>query len=502
MKKINSFLLLCLFPVFFVLHGMNENFGLLSVETLLYFFLRYLLVTILVVVVSRILFKQEEKSFLFSSLLLGVYFFFGAFIDLFRTIGLSRYLIILPLLTALVLLVFVFLKKANRGFSRLYKYLSVLLLVVVGVEILFLALNFINNKSSQQDFGDKDNTVYKTVVAGNKPSQTPDIYWLVIDEYSSSRVLRNYFNFDNPLDSILKKKGFFVADSAQANYNYTHFSLTSQLDMEYLKGFTNHSIVTPRDAIRGNFSLYKNNVSEILKEYNYQVENYTIYHLKGYPTKAIIPAFFEEGSLLNNQTLSGKLARDISWQLPLLFKEDNQKGIQERNQQLVEELDSGYRRYHNTLFQAIRDNNQNTAPVFLMAHLFDAHEPFIYNADGTLYTKEGLNSNPRERYIPQLQYSNKILAKLIDSIQINSRKDFIIVLQGDHGFKFEESDPLFENESCSTLFAVYYKNGNYSSWPNQLSLVNSFRILFNDKFGSRLPLLPDSSFNLYYRAKK
>lgn len=506
MESFRYYIIVCLFPLFFILHGVNENYGLVAKSDLVQLFLKYLLISLGVALFSRLLFKEKAKSFILAFLILSFYFFFGAIKDFMQQVGIgefTRYSMLIPLILLLILLLIFWLRKTKNTLSHTKRFLSVLLIVIVSFDFGLLIWNIITQKAIKQDFGDQKNDLLTTIDKSKTTQTRPDIYWIVIDEYASSRVLKKIFDFSNPLDSSLRARGFFVADSAQSNYNYTQYSLTSQLDMVYLPEFRNQSVVTPRDAMRGQYSLYRNNVCKFLQQIGYQVKNYSIYDIEGYPTKGMTPFLYTPRSLIDNQTLLGKLSRDLGWQFPILFKKDKQKAKETLNKKYVEDLDRLYKNYHRSIYNAVKDINNNAIPYFLMTHLFDAHEPFIYNEDGTIYAGEGLNASSKKRYIPQLQYSNKVLLNIVDSIKLNNKnKDYIIVLQGDHGFKFEENDPLFDTESCSTLFAVFYKEGNYQSWPNQFSTVNCFRILFNDKYQTRLPLLSDTSFNLLYRSKR
>ena len=501
MQSLKYYSLHCLFPLFFMLHGVNENFGLISFTTILFLYLKYSLVSLGVGFISTKLFRSKQKALVFSFFVLCFYFFFGAIKELLQNTWFDRYSILLPALLVIVILLYLFIRSWKSGDYKFSKFITYFLLIITLSDLGILIFNIASKKAVEQDFGDRKNSLVDSVLAAFNKSERPDIFWLVIDEYSSARVLKNHFNTINPLIGSLEKKGFFIADSAYSNYNYTHFSLASQLDMVYLNELVNHSIVTPKDAMRGNLSLFKNNTCELLKRMGYKIDNLSIYDVEGAKSRGMTPFEYTPRSLIDNQTLSGKISRDLGWQIPILFRSDKRKAKLELNRKFAFELDKKYVEYHQQLHNRIRTVAADPDPVFLMAHLFDAHEPFIYNADGTVYAEEGLNAKGNNRYVAQLLHSNTIIEKLIESIQTQSKKDYIIILQGDHGFKFAENDTLFEKESGSTLFAVYYTKGNYESWPRHLTTVNAFRILFNDRFQANLPLLPNRTFNLLYRSK-
>ena len=87
--------------------------------------------------------------------------------------------------------------------------------------------------------------------------------------------------------------------------------------------------------------------------------------------------------------------------------------------------------------------------------------------------------------------------KIIDSIFIHAQRPLVIVLQGDHGYRFD--DPINNNLTFPNLHAVYFSNHDYSLMRPDLSMVNTFRVVLNTVFKQRLPLLQDSSIYLNYK---
>lgn len=51
---------------------------------------------------------------------------------------------------------------------------------------------------------------------------------------------------------------------------------------------------------------------------------------------------------------------------------------------------------------------------------------------------------------------------MIDSLRkMYLEQLLVIILQVDHGYKFEEQDPLFDQEGCSILYSVYCSDLSY-----------------------------------------
>ena len=192
--------------------------------------------------------------------------------------------------------------------------------------------------------------------------------------------------------------------------------------------------------------------------------------------------------LLDNQTLSGRIKQDLGWKFIRYDKVGEFRKEYEYRLSLVQQgLDVAKK--------AVKDNR----PSFFMFHYMFTHEPLLYKGDGSLDTTAHYDMAP-EKYIPSINYANNILTTLVDSIKtIYADKDLVIILQGDHGYKYDEKDSLFDQEGCSILYSVYCSDHLYPAWSNTFNSVNTFRVLFNKYFHTNLPLLENRSYNLYYR---
>ena len=69
----------------------------------------------------------------------------------------------------------------------------------------------------------------------SEPGQMPDIYYIILDGYARSDVMKDLFNFDNePFLKRLEQKGFYIARRSTSNYCQTPLSLSSSLNAVYL----------------------------------------------------------------------------------------------------------------------------------------------------------------------------------------------------------------------------------------------------------------------------
>jgi hypothetical protein len=485
------FFIVIAFPVFFLLHGVNEHFGLLRHVVIGQLLVYYILVGAAIGILCKLMLKNNERSAVFAFLLLSVFFFFGAVKDVMAKApmisSLTSYRIFLPLTFVFIVACFILTRKLQFTFRRTVLFITTLLVVFLVVETATLISNIATGKEKQKDLGDSDQSLLKQLPVDDS-IRKPYIFWIVLDEYTGGSVLRERWNFTNPLDTILRNRQFFVADTARSPYNYTHYSLVSTLDMQYLDGLKEHSLIGFRDIVRGNISLQRTNTVSYLKKLGYNVINQTIYHVDEHPTEAREYFVNADFRLIDNQTLPGRIRQDVGWQ----FRRNNKaEGLIDESKYRLQLLDDGLKAA-NTAFQ-------KGTPSMFMYHWMFTHEPFIYNADGSIDTTVGFGMYP-EKYVPSINYANKQLTWFIDSLKASAgNREIVIILQGDHGYKFEERDPLFDREGCSILYAIYCSDGRYAGWSNSLNSVNTFRLLFNKYFHTNLPTLENRSFNLYYR---
>ena len=220
-------LYLFLLPVFFLLHGYNENFGLIPLTVMLQLFLVYFLVVTAVAFVVTLLMRTPEKAFVFSFFLLSLYFFFGAFHDALKAVAvnlfIASYKFLLPFLLLVCLVIFIVLKRRKYSPVRSAIYLRWLLQVLLFLEIVTLLYFTVSGKEGQNNLASQA-TIWKAGT-GCERTNKPDIFFIVFDGLTSSPCLKEEFNYDNrSTDSLFQAYHFFVSRTSRSNYNATPFS--------------------------------------------------------------------------------------------------------------------------------------------------------------------------------------------------------------------------------------------------------------------------------------
>jgi phosphoglycerol transferase MdoB-like AlkP superfamily enzyme len=155
-----------------------------------------------------------------------------------------------------------------------------------------------------------------------------------------------------------------------------------------------------------------------------------------------------------------------------------------------------------------------TQPRFIFAHILAPHPPFVFDADGKsvrskdmtysivdgdhFYQNGGTPQEYATGYAGQVTYIDKLVLKAVDALQKNSRRPPVIIIQGDHGSKLRLNQELLEktdvNECFPNLNAFFVPKEVRGKLYDNITPVNSFRILFNTLFQDNFAKLEDRSY--------
>ena len=489
-------LFLFFLPVFFLLHAYNENFGLLPLRVISSLFLQYILITLCILVLSILLFKNLNKADTFSFYIISVFFLFGAFHDYLQASSLfyfiSSYSILIPLFLVVTILLFFYIKlrKDISTFSMRYFYylVTIFLILEVGTFI----YNGITHVAASNNLSGPDYP--KTNIKSCVNAKKPDIFFIVLDGYTSSQCLKEEFNYDNSItDSLLLNNHFFISKYSKSNYNVTPFSLSSTLNLGYLKSGIENTMVTTKKFLQAMETLKTNKLARFLDNQGYSIRNFGCFDMEMAPTPT--DPYFKDlyYTQVDNQTFFSRLWSDIGWNFTL-------KNIFTGKFQIPKNYTKkkSYHLFRNdyNLKGLIKELGTNSdTPRFVYTHLILPHEPFYLDSTGHFVSDTSILLNKinfKEGYLGQVKYSNLLLKKIVESIPSSNNKEKVIIIEGDHGFRNYEPD-VPEYKVFMNLNAYYFSDGDYSQLYNSISPVNSFRVVLNKYFCQSMPLLKDSS---------
>lgn len=326
----------------------------------------------------------------------------------------------------------------------------------------------------------------------------PDIYFIVLDGYGRSDILREVYGYDNSwfLDS-LRRRGFYVAGRSRASYGQTLLSLGSSLNMVHLDSLA--AAAGPESEDRGPLIelLFHNRVMRELRGRGFRVaafaSGYSGTEFTGadrYLAPPGVPTEF--ANLLLGTTPLGVL-------LPL---------VTGRSQFDLHRARAEY------IFKHLPETGGGPSPTFTFAHILLPHPPFVYDSLGRPASPAGpfhlgdgnhfhhSEDDQRERYVAgyrgQVAAVSQRILGVIDSIVARSRRPPVIVLEGDHGpgALLNQDDPrwTYFPERLGILYAVLMPDRDYAGWYDSITPVNTFRLVFNRLFSESLAMQPDRSW--------
>jgi hypothetical protein len=159
--------------------------------------------------------------------------------------------------------------------------------------------------------------------------------------------------------------------------------------------------------------------------------------------------------------------------------------------------------------------NDLESPYWFFQHVLPPHPPFLFKPDGTEVPEhENLDLDDlapffddrserqklyRKGYVSQVRYLNKVVLAQIRDFMAGQSRPYIIILHGDHGGRLsydkDDADTVCHFETFSPLIAVYSSDNRLQqAMPNDISLVNLYRLVLDTYFGADLPLLETRSF--------
>lgn len=473
-----------LLPLFFVLHGYTNYSAYLQWQQLIPLLLIYLAASAVLYLLFKLLVKHPVKAGLMTVYCMGFFFFFGALFDFLKLWSpwkfLYKYSVLLPVFLALALLLFVWFRRSNRSFFRITLFLNVLFLLFIVFDLINLGrLQWVHRQKISK----------AGLVANNAVVARPDIYLLLYDEYSGNQALKQWFRYDNSgLDSFLHQRGFYIPQHSQSNYNSTVYSMASMLNMEYPE-FPKHNNRTLRDDIYDCTAMIRNNkAGALLTSYGYQTVNVSIFDLANHPAPVNQRFLAVSTRLITQETFLSRFSwdcRELLLKYSLLRKifpvytGEDQIANNQRCVDLTIEASA----------------QKNTEPKFVYSHLLIPHSPYFFDKNGNRRSGEILYAKNMQDsaavYLGYLEYCNGIIKKMVSNIQDNTKGNAVILVMSDHGLRWM-NDPRRLPLVYNNLNAVYLPGSNYSNWPSEITNVNQFRILFNDLFAQKFPLLKDS----------
>lgn len=374
--------------------------------------------------------------------------------------------------------------------QRLTKALNAFTLILIALPAVTAISSRLGPSASKPREGDRP------MVTASKRGWTPDIYFIVLDGYARSDVMKELFDFDNaPFLDRLERRGFFIARNSTSNYCQTRLSLASTLNAEYLDGLMDLSspdLLPITDLIRDNL------VRKSLRPLGYRFVSFsTGFEPTDFPDSDI---FYQPrpGNPEFSQILLEMTPVD-AWR-SRVNKSDRYSAQRDRVLFLLDRLPE---------VASIQ------GPTFTFAHLLAPHPPFIFGPNGedvsprwearqdgraqrTHAERFGTPEYFRAGYRDESAFLTARVERAVERILASSPEPPIIVLQSDHGswlrYHPDDAEKTDLRERFGILNGIYTAGRQIPGLTDSMTSVNTFRALLREVIGADLPPLNERNY--------
>lgn len=266
-----------------------------------------------------------------------------------------------------------------------------------------------------------------------------NVYFFLLDSYTSNKSLSEYFGFDNDrFVQALKSHGFQVSDESYSNYTQTVYSLAATFNPELSINLSPYF----GEDMKG--LIFNNSVVNSFYKNGYSIHNYSWLDMAYAPryytfSREFRPYFVNE--ILQNTVLRWWFESKDTYETHL-------KILKEVTQAAANQKDKG---------------------CFFYVHLLTPHTPFVMGPDGE--RRSGIQQSGLTRhqaYVDQVKGVNTLMIKTISEI-LKSDPNAAIIIQGDHGSRMLSGN-LKEKEAHTVFLAFLCRQ------KNQMPPVNSHQI--------------------------
>jgi hypothetical protein len=433
--------------------------------------------------------RQPVRAAIAASIFLVFFNIYGLLyrylinLDLIRI----RHYTLLPLTILLAIYLMVLLTRWEEGrLALIWKYLS----FIAGLLVAFNLMSIVPGELKKLNSDPINGTLApQTQIATDQ--KKPDIYYIVLDEFEGLQGMREYWNYQgvDEFASFLKDKGFYVAENSHGSsidtlhqlairLNYRDYILSGKYAQTYFNDIANNKVVAflksigyttvVFDETKMGYPSAKPIQADILYEYGSSAIP------KG-DIKTLGFSFDEFGELVIDNTMLYAVSEKYKSNSPMVSQ-------------------------HNRMVFFTVDNIASEdvpSPKFVYVHLLLPHNPFMYNENGDIVDNSHFFN--WDYYIDNYKFTIKLTERMIENILQASDPENppVIILQSDHGarniFIQQRGSKILSNypEKYKTLIlnAMYLPGYNNSDFSQDMNPINTFPIIFNYLFNTKIPLV-------------
>jgi len=424
---------------------------------------------LIIFVICKLFIKNKIKAGILSILpllffnhyfvIFNYFLKFEIVLEIFNSIHTKIHWFILLILAILETGIFLLIRKTKISFRYFNFYLNIIFIIFLFIEVYkYMSINQYHIQFVNNDINEKK-------VDLKKPEQGfPDIYFIIYDSYNNYHSLKKYWGYDNSyLKNYLVSMGFWFSEKSQCNYNQTEYSVSSTINSSYLDIPNLDEKIKRINKIELIDLIRNNKIIRVLKKYKYNFKEFSLFKHKNI-------SYFNYFDVEN-----------LFYRTFIYLMQEKIFGVSKPDYLKTNDI-------KNSIFKTNKENN----PFFVYVHFPIPHYPYFFDSNGNKITDLNKNFNRTNKfyYLSQLKYTNSVIKEVTENI-IKHDKNSIIIIQGDHGFRFLTSEMAsdIDDEGFSILNAIYLPDSNYVGFPDTMNAINTFRYIFNNYFDTKLKIL-------------
>ena len=412
-------------------------------------------VSVIVWIVITKIIKNGNKAALITGVGVGFFFYFGYVQDaldgiMIFNIPINKTSVLVIVSIIIFVLSTTYFVKSRKNFESAIKIANVITITLV----LVVALQF--------------------VIPGAY-AEKPNVYHIILDEYTDNEILLKKFNYDNKkFLEFLNKNGFYIPNKSFSTFGSTPGELELILNMDYPR-----EIGWVSDSYQ---ALNNNKVMSVFSDQNYSIiETNSMMRWKNFSD--VDTKLCYDTNFINSEFLDQVLRKSIIRYFLEQHHNDTRRDTVRCTFNELSEIAS-----------------QSSGPKYIFSHIYVPHPPFLFGPNGENIIPDhreisGLQSweNP-QGYINQLIYATNQVSIVVKNI-VKNDPTAVIILQGDTG-TLTGTDTFLTTmkdvyQAHSILYAVRIPDVNNLEY---MVPVNTYRIIFNNYFNMDYEYLEQHSY--------
>lgn len=323
-----------------------------------------------------------------------------------------------------------------------------------------------------------------------------DIYFIVLDEFASSEILRERFGFDNTaFEDSLRRLGFVVPPRLRSNYATTLLSLPSLLNFTHVAALEREMGTRGVDRSVPRYLIENNRAARFLKSRGYR---FVFFPSSWWRLTLTNPTADEEFNPRRGFDVRRELVRTE-------FRRTLAKSTLLQWVPLSDDRDMGEHVVRS--FAGIAAVGSRPEPTFVFAHFISPHWPYVLDADCRYGAARAPVPRRRElgaqdaAYIEQVKCVDRHVLELARRLTSASAPKPVIIFQSDHGSK--SLDALHATgtpglpalrERFGAFGAYYLPDGGAAAMGEPATIVNVLGTVLSYYAGADVRREPDDLY--------